>query len=318
MRVCIIGAGALGSTIGATLSEGGGERMSVSLVDPFRAHVDAIAEHGLVVRTGDGPRADDRVVSVDARTSCDGLGVVDVVIVLVKSFVTRAAVEGARSLIGPDTVVITLQNGLGNEETIAEVVGGQHVLNGTTYVGGRLIGPGHVSSGVIGRKTIIGEFDGQMSARVTRIAQEFTAAGLETTATHDIQGIKWDKLLVNVSTAALSTITGLEYGDLYAVPEIEECAVAAIREGMAVAQALGITLTQTDPSSVWRSAAKDLPRDFKTSMLQSVEAGSRTEIDVINGSIVRWGERTGVPTPVNTTLVAGVKGIEAKLRGAAR
>jgi len=310
VKVCMIGAGALGSTIGGTLSEGG---CDVWLVDPYQAHVDAINRHGLVMRMGDGADATERSVPVNAVTSTAGLDVLDVVIVLVKAFHTRSAVEQARNVVGPETMLISLQNGLGHEEVLAEVVGRDHVLNGTTYVGGRMMGPGIVSGTVAGKRTIIGELDGQITPRLPQLARAFTNAGLATTPTDNIVGIKWDKLLINVATGALSAITRLPYGELYRVPEIEACALLAVQEGIDVAKAAGVKISGLGPKEVWAEAAAGLPLDFKTSMLQSVESGSRTEIDVINGSVVQWGRRVGVPTPVNSTLVAAVKGIEQTL-----
>jgi 2-dehydropantoate 2-reductase len=126
-------------------------------------------------------------------------------------------------------------------------------------------------------------------------------------------GTIWDKLLVNVATGALSGITGLAYGDLYAVPEVEACAMAAVAETMAVAKASGIQLTTNDPQQPWIKAAAGLPFEFKASMLQSLEKGFVTEIDFVNGAVVRQGARCGVPTPVNQTLVACLKGIERGL-----
>lgn len=123
----------------------------------------------------------------------------------------------------------------------------------------------------------------------------------------------WDKLLVNVATGALSAITGLPYGGLYAVPEVQACALAAVAEAMAVARAKGVVLSMSDPQQPWELAHAGLGPDFKASMLQSLEKGSRTEIDYINGAVVREGQRLGVPTPVNQALVAAIKGIEHKL-----
>jgi 2-dehydropantoate 2-reductase len=123
----------------------------------------------------------------------------------------------------------------------------------------------------------------------------------------------WEKLLVNVATGALSAITKLPYGLLYQVPEVEACAVAAVAEAMAVAQASGITLTTTDPRTPWVKAAAGLPFEFKASMLQSIEKGSVTEIDFVNAAVVAQGRKYGVPTPVNQTLVACLKGIESLL-----
>jgi 2-dehydropantoate 2-reductase len=111
----------------------------------------------------------------------------------------------------------------------------------------------------------------------------------------------------------LSGITRLPYGPLYAIPEIEACAVAAVAEAMAVARAAGVRLSIREPRDAWVMAGEGLPAEFRTSMLQSLDKGSVTEIDFINGAVVRWGEKHGVPTPVNATLVACIKGIEASL-----
>ncbi|MBY6264937.1 ketopantoate reductase family protein [Azospirillum sp. 412522] len=303
MKVCIVGAGALGSTIGGTLAAGG---CDVCLIDSHGAHVDAINRSGLRILEGDR----ERTVAVGARKSAEGLGPVDLVIVLVKSFHTEAAVAAAAPAIGPETLVMSLQNGLGHEDIIAGVVGRGRVLAGKTYVGGVFLGPGHVRSGVAGKETVIGELDGGSSERVERIAAAMNAAGLLTIVSPNIMGTMWDKLLINVAGGALTAITRLTYGGLYSLPVLEECALAAVAEAMAVARAGGVQLSMTDPREAWDKASAGLPAEFKTSMLQSLSKGEATEVDFIHGSVVRWGARCGVPTPVNSTLVACVKGIE--------
>jgi 2-dehydropantoate 2-reductase len=310
MKICFLGAGALGSALGGVLTEAGNE---VWLVDRSPAHVDAINAKGLVLRE-DGA---DRAVPAKARTTTDGIGPADLVVVLVKSFHTRDAIASAGSIVGPDTVVMSLQNGLGHEEILADVVGREKVLAGKTYVGGVLLAPGHAIAGVRGKLTGIGELDGRITERAQRIADAFTRAGLETTVSDNIMGTMWDKLLVNVATGALCAITRLPYGQLYAVPEVEACAIAAVGEAMAVAAANGIRLSSVEPRDAWTLAAEGMPPEFKTSMLQSLEKGQPTEVDYINGAVVRWGERRGVATPVNRTLVACIKGIEAALAGGA-
>jgi 2-dehydropantoate 2-reductase len=205
---------------------------------------------------------------------------------------------------------MSLQNGLGHEEVLAKAVGGERLLAGKTYVGGVFLAPGVVRAGVQGKLTLIGEPGGGISERVQRIAAEFERAGLKTRVSDNITGVIWDKLLVNTATGALSAITRLPYGPMYAMPELEATAVAAVAEAMAVARAKGVSLSIKEPIDAWRMAGAGLGPDFKASMLQSLEKGSVTEIDFINGAVVREGERLGVPTPVNRTLVACVKGIE--------
>lgn len=306
MKICFVGAGALGCAIGGTLAKGGSE---VTLVDPNAAHVEAINRNGLILRE-DGK---DHPVKVAAATDYANVGIVDLVIVLVKSNYTKVAIEAARSIVGPETIVMSIQNGLGHEDVLAEVVGRDHLLAGKTYVGGVLLGPGHGIAGVAGKLTYIGELDGSITPRVTKVAEEFKRAGLNTIVSPNIVGTIWDKLLVNVATGAVSGITRLTYGDLYAVPEIEACAVAAVAEAMAVAKANGVILSIKEPHDAWVMAAEGLPAEFKTSMLQSLERGLTTEVDFINGSVVRAGKACGIPTPVNQTLVALVKGIERQI-----
>ncbi|WP_119157777.1 ketopantoate reductase family protein [Caldimonas tepidiphila] len=311
MKVCVLGAGALGCAIGGTLAEAGSE---VWLINRSKVHVEAINREGLLMRHADG----ERTVRVQASTDCHGIGPADLVIVLVKSFDTRSAIEAAAPIVGEQTVVLSLQNGLGHEDILAEVVGRERVLAGKTYVGGVMLGPGHIVAGTRGKHTHIGELDGSISPRVQRIAAEFERAGLATTVSPNILGTMWDKLLINVATGALSGITGLTYGPLYSVPEIEQTALTAVAEAMAVARASGIRLSMQAPRQAWEMASAGLPPDFKTSMLQSLEKGSVTEIDFINGSVVRWGEKCGVPTPVNRTLVAAIKGIEHRMKQGAQ
>ena len=310
MKICILGAGALGCALGAALTEAGNE---VWLINRHAAQVDAMNQRGLLLRDA----GVDRAVPVHAATQPQAAGVVDLVILLVKSFHTREAMEPALSLLGPGTLVMSLQNGLGHEDILAGIVGRERLLAGKTYAGGSQLGPGHVLIGTRGKDTHIGELDGSITPRVQRIADVFNAAGLETFVSGNILGTIWDKLLINVATGALTGITRLTYGELYQRPELEACGVAAVAEAMAVAKASGVQLSITDPRQAWLKAGGGLPYEFKTSMLQSLEKGSVTEIDFVNGAVVQRGEQCGVATPVNQTLVACIKGIEAGLRLAA-
>ena len=304
MKICFIGAGALGSTIGGTLA-GAGE--DVWLIDPFAAHVAAINTSGLRMLEGDT----ERVVPVHAcGSAAEAGGAADLVMVLVKSYHTRDAIRAASPVIGPDTVVMSLQNGLGHEDILVEEIGRDRVMAGKTYVGGVMLAPGHVRSSVKAKETFIGELDGSTSARGQRIADAFNAAGLITHLSNNILGTMWDKLFINVAGGGLTAITGLTYGGLYALPILQEAGLAAVAEGIAVAQAAGVAISIVDPRVAWQMAAAGLPPQFKTSMLQSLQSGGMTEVDYIHGSVVRWGAKLGVPTPVNSTIVACVKGIE--------
>lgn len=305
MKICMLGAGALGSVIGGTLAQGGSE---VYFVDQWKEHVDKICENGL--RMTD--EKEDWSVKIDARTSAEGIGTADLVIVLVKSFATKTAVTQLKetNVIGENTLVMSLQNGLGNEEAIAEIIGEKNVISGKTYVGGRLIGPGYVSAGVKGKYTYIGEMTGEITDRIRKVAEEFNKAGLLCEVSDNICGLIWDKLLINVAAGALCGITRLPYGPLYEEEYIKETAVMAIKEAIEVAKAAGVKLKTEDPEYPWYAASEGLPPTFKTSIQQSLEMKRQTEIEFINGAVVRWGKQYNIPTPVNQTLVTCVKGIE--------
>ena len=161
-----------------------------------------------------------------------------------------------------------------------------------------------------GKDTFIGELDGSITERVRRIGAAFESAGMHCIVSDNIMGVIWDKLLVNVATGAVCGITRLPYGAMYQEENLVATAKAAVQEGMAVANAAGITLTYEDPMDVLELARAGLPYDFKPSILQSLEKHRPTEIGVINGAVVAQGARYGVPTPVNETLVACVTGIE--------
>jgi len=305
MKFCFLGAGALGSAIGGTLARNGKE---VYLVDQWQEHVDRMNQDGLIFIEDEKEIR----IPIKAVTDPSTLGTMDVIVVLVKSFATETAIKQASPLIGPETVVVSLQNGLGNEEIIEKQVGSEKIIGGKAYVGGVLKAPGKIIPGVVGKEICIGEMTGETTERIKKIAQEFNDGGIITKISDNIKGMIWDKLLINVATGALAGITGLGYGDLYKIKEIEETAFAAIEEGIAVAKASNISLSTEKPKQIWEKAAVGLPYEFKTSILQSLEKKQRSEVDFINGAVVRWGKKLNIETPVNHALTACVKGIEIR------
>ena len=304
MKIVMLGAGALGSTIGGTLAS----TNEVHFVDMWKEHVDLINKNGLKMTDENK----DWYVKVDARYDGTGIGPADLVIVLVKSFATKTAIQQLKetNVIGKDTLVMSLQNGLGNEETIAEVIGEENVISGKTYAGGRLIEAGYVAGRVKGKWTYIGELDGKITDRIQNVCKTFNEAGLLCEVSDNIRGLIWDKLLINVAAGALCGITHLPYGPLYEEEYLKDVAVMAIQEGIDVAKAAGVKLKNEDPEYPWYAASEGLPPTFKTSIQQSLEFKRPTEIDFINGSVVEYGKKYGIKTPVNQTLVACVKGIE--------
>jgi 2-dehydropantoate 2-reductase len=310
MKILILGAGSLGSALGGVLARAGHD---VWLITRNAAHVEAIRKHGLTLREG----GEDSVVHPHASTDAREAGMVDGVVVLVKSAQTLEAAQAALPAVGEHTWVMSLQNGMGHEEVLSQVFGAAKVLAGKSYCGGQIIAPGHVICGVLGKDTHMGELPcnggGANSPRLTKIADAFNAAGIETHMSNNIEGVMWDKLFINVATGALSGITRLPYGLLYKVPELARVAEAAVSEAMQVAKAKGVKFSLKNPIDAWHKAGAGLPFEFKASILQTLEHGMPTEIDYMNGAVVRWGAQLGIPTPVNSTLLASIKGIEKGL-----
>lgn len=306
MKVCILGTGSLGSTIGGALAKAGNEVHFVGRAP----HMDAVNKNGLVMVTPTG----EETVHPVGHTTPDGIGVCDLVIVLCKAFDTAKTMEEGKELVGPDTTVMSLQNGLGAEDVLCECVGAQHVIGGKTYIGGMLLEPGRVQATIPGKDTFIGELDGSVTDRTRAIGEAFDDAGMHCIVSDNIMGVIWDKLLVNVATGAVCGITHLPYGDMYEEEKLVATAVAAVQEGIDVAHAAGVKLTYDAPMDTLELARAGLPKSFKPSILQSLEKHRPTEVGVINGAVVAQGKKYGVPTPVNETLVACVTGIERYIR----
>jgi len=299
-RISIIGCGAVGSIFAAHLA-----RLSdveVWAFDVNTEHVRAIRESGLRISG-----AADFTASLRATADAGEIPRCDFGIVATKSVHTRAAIAAAAHAFDDRSAVCSVQNGVGNEEIIAEHV--RHVIRGTTFPAGHLAGPGHVVYDIAG-KTWIGPFEptGTPMIMVASLADMLNHAGMATVALEDARGAQWSKLIFNASTNPVGALTGLHHG---AATRFEATGLlfdALVDEGLAVAQALGITL-HDDPKQMIRYAAS-APGKHKASMLQDVEARRPTEVDFMNGAIVRLGEQAGVPTPLNRALWALVKGLE--------
>src|SRR5439155_17400395 len=205
--------------------------------------------------------------------------------------------------------VATVQNGIGNEETIARHV--ERVMRGTTFPAGKLLGPGHVQWDVKG-DTTLGPFEPRPApaAAVERLADACTRAGMPTNAVADARGPQWRKVIFNAATNPIGALTGLTHGRVCEDPGLRRLVSSLVDEGKAVAAAQGIEL-DADPEDLIDHAAKpEVAYDHKASMLQDVEAQRPTEIDYLNGGIVRFGREHGVPTPLNRAIWSLVKGLE--------
>ena len=302
-RLYVVGAGAMGCLFGGLLAEGG---LDVTLVDPWQEHVDAINGNGLRIVGFGG----DRDVSVRAVTSPAGLPVADIVFVQCKSYCTEAAIESASGAVGTGTVVISFQNGLGNEELLASVVGEDKVLGGLTAQGASIDAPGTVRN-YAELPTWIGEMSGGVSERTSGLARLLSEHGLPTSASENIRLDMWKKLMANVGVSAASGIANLRIKHLMRVPQMRETVYAAISEAAEVARAIGFDLDPVEAREVLEKVSgPGGTGDNKPSLYVDLLLGRPTEIDFINGAIVELGLRHGIPTPVNATLVSAVKALE--------
>ena len=305
-KVAVLGAGAMGCLFGSQLAEGG---LEVTLINTWREHVDAINDRGLRIV---GHRGEHRV-NVAATTDPAACGAADVVLVQCKAPSTTAAVRNAleAGLFRDDTVAISFQNGLGNEQTIAAVLGAERVLGGVTAQGASIEGPGCIRT-YADLPSQIGEMEGGVSERVAAIARAFSEHGLETTASAHIRHDIWKKLMVNISVSAMSGITNLTIGEAVAVPELRRMCYGAVAEAVPVAQADGVELSHDESREVLDLVVGPSGTGGnKSSLCVDLLKRRPTEIDVINGAVVARGERYGIATPINATLVALVKGLEA-------
>ena len=299
MRVAIIGCGAVGSLFAANLAQL--EDVEVWAYDAFRDHVDAINEHGLRL-SGAG----DVVGRLRATADAGELPPCEFGIVATKAMHTDAAIAAAAHAFS-DGCVATVQNGLGNEEAIAEHV--RRVIRGTTFPAGKLVEPGHVQWDVKG-DTTFGPYRDVELPEIEALADACTRAGMPAKAVADARGPQWRKVIFNAATNPVGALTGLTHGRVCERPDLRRLVSGLVDEGKAVAAAQGIEL-DADPEELIDHAAKpEVAYDHKASMLQDVEARRSTEIDYLNGGIVRVGREHGVPTPLNQAIWALVKGVE--------
>ena len=305
MKIAVLGGGgAMGGIFGGWLQRAGNE---VTLVDVSAAAVDAINADGLNIEEKDGSVTH---VRIKATTRPAEVGAVDLILNFVKCYHTEAAVTAAMPMLGPDTLVMSLQNGWGNAPRIAAIAGLERVAVGLTYHGGTLLGPGRVKHPGLG-VTHIGELNGSGSGRLEEIAVHFRKAGFETSVSSRILDEVWKKLALNCCTLPLSGLLRFLSQELVIYKDAEHVMASILSEVVAVAAAQGITL---DYDERWHAITSLLEKAIggKASMLQDVEAGRRTEIEVINGAIVEAGKRLGVPVPVNLTMVGLVSALQAK------
>lgn len=304
MRICMIGAGSMGSLYGALLARSGNE---IAFIDRWQSHVDAIRRHGLRL---DGLSGDVRI-EAPAQTDGAGLGLFDLAIILVDANATCEAARTAKSLLKPDGYALTLQNGIGNVEALVDELGASRVMGGLSYHSAAVVGPGHVTHTHRG-PTWIGEIDKARTSRLQTLNHELDKAGLNPVLVDDIIQHIWNKFVLNSSVNAIAAITGLRLGEVARNPAVDQFQTKIIDEIIAVMRAKGIELLDADPKKVVKDHCWH--KYNKPSMLQHIEAGKRTEIDALNGAVVREAKAFGIPVPYNESLTLLIKGLEQHRR----
>jgi 2-dehydropantoate 2-reductase len=302
MKITVVGAGAMGASYGGHLARAGHD---VVLVDTWQDHVDAINQGGL---RADGVLGDHRI-KLPASAAPD-VRPADVAIVFVDANNTASAAETLAGLLTPDGVAVTFQNGIGNVEKLQAALGAKRVLGGSSMCSAASRGPGHVTLTHMGT-TSVGETDGARggaSDRVQAMVEALRGAGFEAEHEPNVMGLIWQKFVVNCAVNAIAATTGLRGGEIVRLPELDAFQDRVLEEVMAVTRAKQIRLP--NPEIAAKIKAQCHKKFNKPSMLQHVEAGRRTEIEALNGALIREAKALGIPTPNNEALVALLKGRE--------
>jgi 2-dehydropantoate 2-reductase len=303
MRICVVGCGAVGSLFAANLASL--EDVEVWAYDLAQAHVAAINEQGLRL-TGAG---EVHAMGIRATSDASELPACDFGIVATKAMHTEAAIAATAHAFA-DGAVASVQNGVGNEEALAPHVA--RVIRGTTFPAGKILEPGVVQWDVKG-DTTFGPFEPSpaTAAEIDQLAAACTRGGMPSVAVDDARGAQWRKVIFNSATNPVGALTGLTHGRICERPDLRRFVTGLVDEGKAVAAAQGIELDSDPEALIDHAAKREVAYDHKASMLQDVDACRPTEVDYLNGGIVRFGRENGVPTPLNEAIVALIKGMEA-------
>ena len=291
----------MGCLFGGLLTEAGQE---VQLQDVWPEHVKALNENGLsILREGE-----ERIIRVSATTDLAEIRRTDLAIIFVKHSQTGEAARTAVRLLGETGYILTLQNGMGNAEIIAETAGHKRVICGTTAQGAMLLGPGRIQHSGIG-KTIIGMWDQDRQPIVDQVAEIFSAAKIETGGVDDIKPVIWSKLFANVGINAITALTKIRNGQLLDLEPTRHLVDAVVSEAIAVARALQVPVADDALDNVF--AIAEATASNRSSIGQDVDAHRSTEIDAINGYIVRRAEELDMEVPVNRSLTQLIKTLQA-------
>ena len=302
-KIGIVGTGAMGSVYAGLLGQAGNE---VWALDIWDEHIDAIRKNGLRVEGISG----DHTVSINATSNITDVGACDLVVIATKAMDVAPAAESARELLGRNTVVLTIQNGLGSSEIVADIVGREKVIAGIAGgFGASIKSPGRVHHN--GMEFIhLGELSGPSTSRLEEVASVWRSAGFSVKTFNNFQQLTWEKLICNVCYSGTCTLTEMTIGEVMDDENAWQIASGCAAEAYEVAIAKGVQINFDDPVDYVRKFGAKIPH-ARPSMLLDYLAGRPCEIDVINGAIPVEGEKVGVATPFNTTVSALVRARES-------
>ena len=298
MKVAVMGTGGVGGYFGALLARGGHEVTFIAR----GPHLKAIQERGLRVESQlDGDFTASGAATGDTSTP----GVQDLVLFTVKMHQNQQAIPAVMPLMGPGTVVLTLQNGIDNGDELTKVLGQEPVMIGSVYMEGRIKAPGVVTQGGPGR-AVFGELDPGLTARGKSLLVEFEKAGWRVELAENMPGMLWKKFAYIVGSAGVNAATNTDYGEMRSVPETRDLIKGAISECLAVGRALGAPVMED--SLEWAMTALDnFPETGRASLAKDFQEGNPVELEGLNGAAVRLGKQAGVPTPLNDAIYGILK-----------
>ena len=305
MRIAIVGAGGVGGYFGGRLAAAGEDVTFLAR----GAHLAAMQQDGLHIAS---PLGDVHLPKVQATDRPQAVGPVDVVLFTVKLYDVEASAAALGPMIGPDTVVITLQNGVDAMDMVAKHVGGDHVAGGAAYIVVVIDKPGRLRH-TTAQQLVFGERDGRRSDRLVAFEQAGIRAGFQAQASNDVQSVLWTKFVRLATWSGMTTVTRSPMGVVRDTPATYDMMMAAIEEVIAVGKARGVTFPP-DLMDGTIKLIKNFPAASKSSMLEDIERGRRLELPWLSGAVVRIGREVGVPTPIHqfittilTPFVNGVK-----------
>lgn len=299
MRIAILGTGGVGGYYGGLLAHTGHD---VALVARGK-HLEAIREHGLRIESVHG---DFEVRPAVATDDPSQIGAVDLVLVTVKSYDLEAAAEAARPLVGPETAVLPLLNGLDAAERLADAFGAEHILIGLTHISSSIMAPGIIHQISTVRRITFGERDGSITPRAERIRDALETSGAEVVLTSEAESVLWEKFLFIASISGVCCLARQPIGPVLDTPESRELYVDALREVATVGQARDVALP-LDIVERTLQMTKGFSPETKPSLLLDLEAGRRLELEAMSGTVVRFGQQAGVSTPIHRVIYGALK-----------